>query len=103
MTQNARAGRANARQMEESMVYYFTFGSDPEYPYGRDEFVEVSAPNGELAGDLFRAFHPNRPGSEFINCAMIYNYDQWQKVYEEYYKGKQPVERISVCRNLRDE
>ncbi len=85
------------------MIYYFTFGSDPAYPYGRDEYVEIGAPNEHLACELFRAFHPNRPGSDLVNCAGIYNWDSWQDVKERFYKGVQPVERITVCRNLRDD
>lgn len=68
--------------------FYFTFGSDPEYPFGRDKFVLVKA-NGLKAAILkFKARHPNRPGSNTVNCAAWYNEKQWARGRRLY---KQPI------------
>ena len=79
--------------------YFFTFGSDPQFPYSREEYVMVEADNIGQAINLFRAVHPNRPDSKCINCSLVYFEDEFlPSMLEKYYGGKDPVETISVKR-----
>lgn len=75
--------------------YYFTFGSDEQFPYTRDDYVMVFAPTAHIAVRKFQKRHPNRPGSPFVNCADIYNEDHWTKYTQKYYEGVRPIEVIS--------
>ena len=79
--------------------FYFTFGSDPEYPFGQNDFVEIEAEDGEQACDLFRVLHPNRPCRPLLNCAFIYCEETFNKFRDQYYKGVEPVETIAVKRH----
>lgn len=74
--------------------FYFTFGTDPEYPYGQDDYVLVYADNLAEAVEKFKAKHPNRPGSDCVNCAFWYNEEQWNKSTKQYYGDRKPVEVI---------
>lgn len=56
---------------------YFSYGTDPEYPYQGGHTV-VEAEDPELAERGFRRFHANRPGSPFVNCEGIYSEKNWQ-------------------------
>lgn len=76
--------------------YYFTFGSNPEFPYGRKDYILIEAANEDLACKLFQALHPNRPGSSCLNCASIYTGSQFDEIREKYYKGIGPVEIMMV-------
>jgi hypothetical protein len=50
--------------------FFFTFGSDPGFPY-QYGWVEVHAPDQGAAVDAFRARFPDRhPG--LVNCAFYY-------------------------------
>ena len=57
--------------------YYFTFGSDPKFPYQRG-WVEVEAKTRNQACNVFRAYFPDRH-ENCINCAFIYSEEEWQK------------------------
>lgn len=74
--------------------FYFTFGTDPAYPYGINDYVLVRAENGNEACEKFKAKHPNRPRSRFINCAFIYTQEEFDSFREKYYKGVEPAETI---------
>lgn len=76
--------------------YYFTFGSDPLFPYGRGSYVVVAAPCLEDAISLFKLVHPNRPGSNLLNCAAYYTENQFSEFRDRYYKDVQPSEVISL-------
>lgn len=79
--------------------YFFTFGSDPHFPYSREEYVMVEADNIGQAINLFKAVHPNRPNSNCINCSSVYfEHEFLPFMLEKYYAGKDPVETISVTR-----
>ena len=79
--------------------YFFTFGSDPQFPYSREEYVVVEAENMGQATNLFKAVHPNRPNSNFLNCSSVYFEDEFLPcMLEKYYGGKDPIETISVKR-----
>ena len=73
------------------MKFFFTFGSNPRYPYGRDEFVEVHTDTGNQAAQKFKLDFPCRPGSTLLNCAFIYGEEQWGPIWKEHYKGKGPA------------
>lgn len=72
--------------------YFFTFGSDEKFPFGRNDYVKVIAESRQQAGKLFQTFFPNREGSHCINCADYYNANEWYaRVYPNYYKGTEPI------------
>ena len=72
--------------------FYFTFGNDPLYPFGREEYVVVIAPDIHKAVKTFREYHANRPGSKLTNCCDWYTEEQFNKDREEYYGDRDPVE-----------
>lgn len=79
--------------------YYFTFGTHEAYPYGREDFIMITAEDMEEAAKLFQARHPNRPGSTCYNCASIYEEEEFNSFRDKYYKGRLPVEKIEVTVN----
>lgn len=70
--------------------WFYTFGTDPLYPFGLGEYVEVHADSEKEADGKFRDRFPDRPGSNVLNCAFIYSEKAWEKVRGEYYRGKAP-------------
>lgn len=60
------------------MKYYFTYGSDDRFPF-QSGWTEVEAESYDQAVEGFQAFHPNRPGSDFINCAGIYGEESFSR------------------------
>lgn len=77
------------RGIKKMKKFYFTFG--------REDFIEVHAANLLGAQKAYKKIHPNRPGSNLINCAEIYDEKTWEKdIYPKYYTGKKPVEIISA-------
>lgn len=76
--------------------YYFTFGSNPQYPYGREEYVKVSAPDVRTAVHIFQKHHPNRPGSNLVNCAFWYGEEEFLPMIDKYYDGAKPVEELTA-------
>lgn len=72
--------------------YYFTFGRHPEYPFGIDQYVMVRAESLLGAVNTFRQHHPNRPGSNLVNCADYYTEDAFNAFRNTYYPGVPPVE-----------
>lgn len=68
-----------AEKMSGLSPYYYTFGTDPEYPYSRG-WVEVYASSWEEAHEKFRIRFPDRPGHEgTINCAFFYDQKSWER------------------------
>lgn len=76
------------------MNYYFTFGSDPRFPFKRGEYVLVKANDGNEACQKFKSKYPNRPGSPFINCAGIYTEEEFNKFRDVYYVEAEPADTI---------
>lgn len=74
---------------------FFTFGSDPEYPFGEGNYVEIQAPDQLIACRVFQALYPNRPGSTLINCAFIYSEAEFAKMRDKYYKGVKPSVKVT--------
>ena len=79
---------------------YFTFGSDPDYPYERGDYVLIRAQDIYEAVKVFNAIHPKRPGSNCVNCAEIYTQEQWLHMVRQYYGGRDPVEEIVIKRRV---
>ena len=61
--------------------YYFSFGTDPLYPFCNG-YIIIEAPDGKAAREIFRAYFPNRPNSSAINCAFVYNEEQFMKDWD---------------------
>lgn len=92
----------NKADTSELKNYYFTFGSDPAYPYGINDYVLITAPNIYEAQEVFKSVHPNRPGSDCLNYAFNYSEAEWtaNDMCNTYYDGKNPVEIISSVSGL---
>lgn len=64
--------------------YYYTFGSDPGFPY-QNGWVEIHANSWEEADQKFRARFPDRPGHEGImNFSFSYSEERWTKMDPEH-------------------
>lgn len=72
---------------------YFTFGSDPAYPYGREDYVMAL---GRTVQDCINAYNrkypPRETDSKVINCADYYLQERWDRVKEMYFKDREPKE-----------
>lgn len=56
--------------------FYFTFGSDPEYPY-QGGWVTVHAKTKEQACSVFRLYFPDRTPN-VLNCAFVYTEEEFK-------------------------
>lgn len=56
--------------------YFFTFGSDPGFPY-RDTYLVVYAFSLKEAIAKFRKKHPDRHAN-CLNCAFFYTEEEWE-------------------------
>lgn len=97
---------ANKRHLEEwreqmGKNFYFTFGSDPAYPYGRDDYVKITCADEGTACKLFNALHPKRPGHNVMNCAFMYNQIQWDSEVKQWYEGREPIQEVTVITGSR--
>lgn len=64
--------------------YFYTFGSDPGFPY-QNGWVEIHAASREEANRKFRARFPDRPGHEgTMNYAFCYNEQRWAEMDPEH-------------------
>lgn len=76
--------------------YYFTFGSDPAYPYGREDYlVVIGKDRPDCVKAYMKKYPPREPDSAVVNCADIYSEASWVTSARKYYKGKEPVEVIT--------
>lgn len=73
---------------------YFTFGTDPQFDYGINDYVLVIGTDVKDCIEAFRREHPNRPGSDVLNCADYYKPEDWDRVGKAYYDKKDPSEII---------
>lgn len=71
--------------------YFFTFGTDPQFPFGFEDYVEIHADTGEQAAQKFKAAFPCRPGSTLLNCAFVYSETQWRSIWANEYGCKRPA------------
>lgn len=58
--------------------FYFTYGSWEGYPYHHG-WTLVLAPTRGTAVALFKAYHPHPENDCNINCANIYNEEEFNK------------------------
>lgn len=58
--------------------YYFTYGTDPEYPF-RGGWTLIYAPDINSAAQIFKANHPNERDSSILNCADYYTAKEFEK------------------------
>ena len=64
--------------------YFYTFGSNPSFPY-QNGWVEIHAASREEADCKFRTRFPDCPGHEGImNYAFCYDENQWAKMDPEH-------------------
>ena len=82
------------RDTENLWNYYFTFGTDKEYPYGIHDYMCITAESEPKARDLFKERYPNRPSSPYLNFAFCYDESEFKDIKTKYYHGKDPVETI---------
>lgn len=80
--------------MDNVKTFYLTFGSDPQYPFGMNDFVKVYAKSLPEMQQAFKKRYPNRPGSTSLNYAFHYPEEQWHGIYNDFYQGKQPSDII---------
>lgn len=93
-TELAKKGIHIKRDTENLWNYYFTFGTDKEYPYGIHDYICITAESEPKARDLFKEKHPNRPGSPCLNFAFCYDESEFKDIKAKYYHDKDPVETI---------
>ena len=65
-------------EVPEMERFYFTYGTDPAYPF-RGGWTLIIAPDEGIAAQIFRAFHPDRPGHYCLNCADYYHADYFEQ------------------------
>ena len=64
--------------------YYYTFGSDPGFPY-RNGWVVVKASSREEADRKYRSRFPDRPGHEgTMNYSFCYTKERWNQMDPEH-------------------
>ncbi len=57
--------------------YYFSFGSDPAFPF-QGGYLIVEAPTMQDACEVFRKYYPDRPNhTGILNCAFVYDEDDF--------------------------
>ena len=78
------------RVRDENPKFYFTFGSNPQFPFTEYEYVVIQAENEAAAHKIFRSVWPPRPGSNCTNCAFTYSEEEWNDIYLKYYAGIAP-------------
>lgn len=77
--------------------FYFTFGANPQFPYGSSEYVEVIAPDKFTACRAFSINYPDRHKG-IMNCAFVYNGDEFKGIKKKYYSGKQPADILNYSK-----
>jgi len=79
--------------IEGNHPWYFTYGSDSNYPFTRGEYVVVQAPSYADAIAEYQKKYPNRV-AETVNAAFIYSQEEWNSIYLEHYNGISPADVI---------
>lgn len=75
---------------------YFTFGSAPQFPFERDEYIVVLGTDWADCTATFRKQYPDRTEG-VLNCSDRYSESEWSKT--EAYKGVKPS-RILVSETV---
>ena len=80
----ARPGGYEGRKDTAVNRYFYTFGSDPAFPY-QNGWVGIHAASREDADYKFRARFPDRPGHEGImNYSFCYSEARWAEMDPEH-------------------
>ena len=71
----------------EAKRFYYTFGTDPRYPY-KGGYVVIEAKDEDQADKVFRAYYPDRnPDLPCLNCAFVYPeeefFNDWEAVWSK--------------------
>ena len=72
--------------------FYFTFGSDENYPY-QNTYLIVVALTLKKAIEVFQKKYPNRQ-SGAVNCAFWYTEKEWDQQVSLCYEGVEPADVI---------
>lgn len=75
-----------AHDEKPTKYFYFSFGSNDKFPY-KNGYVVVKAKNELEATKEFKQHCPNRPETDYINCAFIYPQQEWNEIPPNF-KGK---------------
>lgn len=75
--------------------FYYTFGSDPQYPFGKNDYVVVEAVDICMANAMFMHKHPG-PHEDIVNCAFFYPEEKFYDFRDKYYADVQPIEVIRI-------
>lgn len=73
---------------------YFTFGSDPKFPFGREDYIVILGSGRKDCLDEFRRLYPPRDSYNLLNCADYYTQKSWDARTGRYYKGVEPKKVI---------
>lgn len=92
---NALTGAIDTLKYEWAQPYYFTFGSDEQYPFP-NRYMVVYAVGEHEAVRIFMKHHPNRPGSNSYNAAFCYSRSQWEEEVKDYYQNEEPAEVLNA-------
>lgn len=72
--------------------FYFTFGSDKDFPF-QNGYIVVKAKNVREAARKFKAKYPNTKDASVLNCSDYYCEEAWKMVLEDgFYVGQEPYE-----------
>lgn len=72
---------------------YFTFGSDPKFPYGRNEYLVIIGQDRRDCINKFKERYPSAADGT-ICCSDFYNEQLWNDEVAKSYEGIQPSEII---------
>ncbi len=75
--------------------YYITFGSDERFPF-QNTYICILAESEFEANQIFRAHHPNRPGSDALNYSFLYTESEFLGLKEVYYPNTEPAETLTA-------
>lgn len=65
--------------------FYYTYGTSENFPFNGG-WTEINAENRDIADNIFKMFHPNRPECKnYLNCACVYDEESFQNT--KMYKG----------------
>lgn len=56
---------------QELKRFYFTFGSDPHFPF-QGGWIIIEAPDIRAAAKIFKVYYPNPHDDNVLNCSDYY-------------------------------
>lgn len=76
--------------------FVFTFGSSEQFPFHLGEYIIIEARHEKEAKDMFKMLYPNPHDKDTLNCAFVYDYDEFMELKKKYGDFKETPERIHV-------